>query len=33
MKREELIKSPDYWLAKIQIDLFNKVNTYLIPFY
>jgi len=29
MKREELIKSPEYCLARIQIDLFNKVNKYM----
>jgi len=29
MKREELINSPEYWLAKIQIDLFNRVDKYM----
>lgn len=29
MKREELLKSPEYWVAKTQIDLFNNVNDYL----
>ena len=29
MKREELINSPEYWLAKVQIDLFNRVDKYM----
>lgn len=29
MKREELINSPEYCLARIQIDLFNKVDKYM----
>ncbi|WP_321332018.1 helix-turn-helix transcriptional regulator [uncultured Bacteroides sp.] len=29
MKREELISSKEYWLAKIQIDLFNEVNHFM----
>lgn len=29
MKREELINSKEYWLAKLQIDLFNKVEAYM----
>ena len=29
MKREELIKSKEYWLAKLQIDLFNEVEAYM----
>ncbi len=29
MKREELIQSEEYWLAKLQIDLFNKVEAYM----
>lgn len=29
MKREELLISPDYWVAKAQTDLFNQVNDYL----
>lgn len=29
MTREELISSPDYWVAKTQIDLYNKVKNYL----
>lgn len=29
MKREELLLSPDYWVAKAQTDLFNQVNDYL----
>ena len=29
MKREELIQSKEYWIAKIQIDLFNEVETYM----
>jgi transcriptional regulator with XRE-family HTH domain len=27
--REELIKSPGYWTASIQLDLFREVNEYL----
>lgn len=30
MKREELLISPDYWVAKTQTDLFNQVNDYLL---
>lgn len=29
MKREELLESTEYWLAKIQIDLFNEVDKYM----
>lgn len=29
MKREELLTSTEYWVAKTQIDLFNNVNDYL----
>lgn len=29
MKREELISSKEYWLSKIQIDLFNEVNHFM----
>lgn len=29
MKREELIQSKEYWLAKLQIDLFNEVEGYM----
>lgn len=29
MTREELIQSKEYWLAKLQIDLFNEVETYM----
>jgi len=29
MKREELIQSKEYWIAKIQIDLFNEVESYM----
>lgn len=29
MKREELIQSKEYWLAKLQIDLFNEVEAYM----
>jgi len=29
MTREELISSPDYWVAKTQIELYNKVQNYL----
>lgn len=30
MKREDLLKSKEYWLSKIQIDLFNQVENYLV---
>lgn len=30
MKREELLKSPNYWLAYIQTGLFNVINEYKI---
>lgn len=26
MKREELLNSKEYWLSKIQIDLFNEIE-------
>ena len=29
MKREELIQSKEYWIAKLQIDLFNEVEAYM----
>lgn len=29
MTREELIQSKEYWLAKLQIDLFNEVEVYM----
>ena len=29
MKREELIQSKEYWIAKLQIDLFNEVENYM----
>ena len=29
MKREELLNSKEYWLSKIQIDLFNEVEKYM----
>lgn len=29
MKREELLNSKEYWLTKIQIDLFNEVEKYM----
>lgn len=29
MKREELIQSKEYWMAKLQIDLFNEVEDYM----
>lgn len=29
MTREELIQSKEYWLAKLQIDLFNEVEAYM----
>ncbi|MBK9985378.1 MAG: helix-turn-helix transcriptional regulator [Saprospiraceae bacterium] len=28
MKREELVSSNEYWLTKIQLDLFNMIETY-----
>ncbi|TWV15107.1 helix-turn-helix transcriptional regulator [Bacteroidaceae bacterium HV4-6-C5C] len=29
MKRDELLNSKEYWLSKIQIDLFNEVNHFM----
>lgn len=29
MTREELIQSKEYWMAKLQIDLFNEVESYM----
>ena len=29
MKREELLNSKEYWLSKIQIDLFNEVEMFM----
>lgn len=29
MTHEELLHTPEYWTAKIQIDLYNKVEAYL----
>ena len=29
MKREELLNSKEYWLSKIQIDLFNEIEKYM----
>jgi transcriptional regulator with XRE-family HTH domain len=29
MTREELIQSKEYWIAKLQIDLFNEVEAYM----
>ena len=29
MKREELLSNPEYWMTKIQVELFNQVNNYL----
>lgn len=29
MKREELLKSKEYWLTKIQMDLFSEVDSYI----
>jgi transcriptional regulator with XRE-family HTH domain len=29
MTREELIQSKEYWMAKLQIDLFNEVEAYM----
>lgn len=29
MKREELLNSKEYWLSKIQIELFNEVERYM----
>lgn len=29
MTREELIQSKEYWIAKLQIDLFNEVEDYM----
>ena len=30
MKREELLKSKEYWITKIQLDLFEVIENYLI---
>lgn len=32
MTREELIQSKEYWLAKLQIELFNEVERYMKDF-
>ena len=29
MNRKELLSSKEYWIAKIQIDLYNQVTNYL----
>lgn len=29
MTREELINSREYWIAKIQLDLFNQLKNYM----
>lgn len=29
MTHEELVRTPEYWTAKIQIDLYNRVEQYL----
>jgi len=29
MTREELIQSKEYWISKLQIDLFNEVEAYM----
>jgi transcriptional regulator with XRE-family HTH domain len=29
MKRDDLLNSKEYWLSKIQIDLFNEVNHFM----
>ncbi|NLE62945.1 MAG: helix-turn-helix transcriptional regulator [Bacteroidales bacterium] len=29
MNREELLKSPEYWISKIQIELFNELEQYM----
>ncbi len=29
MEREELIKSPEYWTTKIQLDLFNEMEIFM----
>ncbi len=29
MKRDELISSREYWIAKIQLDLFNQIENYM----
>lgn len=29
MNREELSSSPEYWLTRIQVDVFNQVISYL----
>lgn len=29
MERDELIKSKEYWLSRIQVELFNEVEDYM----
>jgi transcriptional regulator with XRE-family HTH domain len=29
MEREDLIKSPEYWTTKIQLDLFNQMEIFM----
>ncbi len=29
MQRDELLKSREYWITKIQIDLFNQIEQYM----
>ena len=29
MTREELVSSREYWIAKIQLDLFNQIENYM----
>lgn len=30
MTREELLRSPEYWIAGLQLDLFNEIQRYMI---
>ena len=30
MDRKELLKSPEYWIAKIQIELFDQIRDYMV---
>ncbi len=30
MKREELLNSPEYWTTKIQVELYNQVEKYML---
>lgn len=29
MDREELLRSPEYWMVKIQLDLYREIESYM----